>query len=935
MILNFKSPIKQFAWMLKYIYRDVKGHKLRNVIGIVSIGLSIGLLVAMNATVDTLSNSYVDLILNTAQDYDYEINPSEGISIENYSSLILQINEIDEIKNSTPRYISQAYMRIRYESEDLIDIPANLIGLDVTKENNLNIGSFDPDIIEPIGINQCLLIGNFGQNVKTVLNKNLSINHFYINFQDPSGTTHEHKLEISQVVESEQRLPAGFNIIVVDLSLIESWLHIPEVCTTIIGKFTDPSMYSAIDPERSVQKAQQLAIAIQSKIGLDYSVALPKATAIEAADFSGVRLLLNFIGILILLLSTLLIYSLNTISIEEKNREYGMLRTLGIKDLKILIMLFLSQLFSVFWGVIVGLGLGYLLTMLISSLLLSSLENYTITITVQTIVFSSFIGALAGFLSAIKPSTSLINKNIVLSLEVGRHFDQEYSIRRERHVSKSMGIIGLAIAGVGSIFFVIFPLLNVIDDQNLSQILFLSLLFSFLIGSVLLAVGVFSPIFEKFLVKILFISRRTRKIGIMTKTFLTKNQRRNALTATIFALSLSFILYLSMSNSLQNYMMTESLRHYYGSDIVVQSSGVVGNFVDPSVISFIKKHENISKISYTTAGNMLLLIGCQVTLGDMALFNSISPSGIYSIPDLDFGDSLYTPPLTSNNAWDNLVDNNNTIVVSRSIAERLNLKVNKSIRLKIHSPVKKNDELYGKDLNLTVVGVADRIPGFNDVHIAPKFADSSAVFVGNSTWNTIVNNQMNNSDQITVDSRIDRVFIKCVNDDSETIESVQSALFLEFGTSIQTIRIDTLLEMLITQQSDSREMLSIILSLSLIIAFFSIFSSTQTSIIEAIYEIGIIKAIGLKEKELVLVFISQALILTIVSTILGGIVGYSLAYIQWVQNAILVEFPLIIVPLDPIILVIYISAIILSVLGTYLPVRSLKNKHPSEILRTL
>ena len=243
MILNLKSSIKQFAWMLKFIYRDVKGHKLRNVIGIASIGLSIGLLVAMNATVDTLSNSYVDLILNTAQDYDFEINPSEGISIANYSSLIQQISEIDEIKDATPRYISQAFMRIRYESEDLIDIPANLIGLDITKENELHIGSFDPEIIKPIGINQCLLVGNFGKNVKTVLNENLSINHFYLNFQDPSGTTHEHKLEISQVVESEQRLPLNFNIIVVDLSLIESWLQIPEVCTTIIGKFTDPSMY--------------------------------------------------------------------------------------------------------------------------------------------------------------------------------------------------------------------------------------------------------------------------------------------------------------------------------------------------------------------------------------------------------------------------------------------------------------------------------------------------------------------------------------------------------------------------------------------------------------------------------------------------------------------------------------------------------------------
>ncbi|MFX1282754.1 MAG: FtsX-like permease family protein [Promethearchaeota archaeon] len=935
-MFNFQSLFQQFLWMLKFIYRDVKKHKLRTAIGIVSIGLSIGLLVAMNATVDTLSNSYVDLILNTAQDYDFEINPSEGIFITNYSHLISEIKELDEINDITPRYISSAYMRIRYESLDLIDIPAVLIGLNITKENELRIGSFDPEITKPIGINQCLLVGNFGKNVKTVLNENLSINHFYINFQDAIGTTHEHKLEISQVVEDNQRLPVGFNIVVVDLSLIESWLQIDEICTTVIGKFQDTSIYSALDPEGSVQKAQQIAIKIQSKIGLDYSVGLPKATAIEAADFSGIRLLLNFIGILILLLSTLLIYSLNTISIEEKNREYGMLRTLGVKDLKILIMLFLHQLFSVFWGVIVGLGLGYLLTVFISNLLLSRFIEYSITVSTQTILFSTFIGALAGFFSAIKPSTSLINRNIVLSLETGRHYIQEYSIKRERRVSKSMGLVGLAVASVGSIFFVVFPLLTILDDPNLTQILFLGLLLSFLIGSVLLVVGVVSPLFERILAKILMLPRKTRKIGILAKTFLLKNQRRNSLTATIFALSLAFILYLSMSNSLQNYMMIENLKHYYGSDIVVQSSGVVSDYVDPSVITFMRNHENVSVVSYTSSGNVLLLIGCRTLLGDMALFNSISPSGIYAIPDQDFGNSLYSSPSINNNAWTTLVGNNNTIVVSRAIAERLKVRINESVRLKVYSQVKNNDDLYGKNLNLTIVGIADRVPGFVDVHITSKFADSSAVFVGNETWNAIMRNKkLNISEQITVDTRIDRVFIKSVDKNIETIESIQRDLFLEYGTAIQTIRIDSIIEDLIAQQEDSNETLSVILSLSLIIAFFSIFSSTQTSIIEALHEIGIIKAIGLKEKELILVFISQAIILTLISTFLGGLVGYSLAYLQWLQSAITTEFPIIVVPPDPIIPTIYLIALLLSVFGTYLPVRSLRNKEPSEILRTL
>ena len=52
------------------------------------------------------------------------------------------------------------------------------IGLNIDKENELHIGSFDPKINELIGINKCLLIGNFGENVKTALNENLSILRF-------------------------------------------------------------------------------------------------------------------------------------------------------------------------------------------------------------------------------------------------------------------------------------------------------------------------------------------------------------------------------------------------------------------------------------------------------------------------------------------------------------------------------------------------------------------------------------------------------------------------------------------------------------------------------------------------------------------------------------------------------------------------------------
>ncbi|MFX1507118.1 MAG: FtsX-like permease family protein [Promethearchaeota archaeon] len=942
-MVNIGSLFRQSNWIIRWIYRDVKKHKLRNLIGIVSIALSIGLLIAMNATVDTIGNTYVDFILNSTPDYDFEINPVNTEYILNYSIISPNITNLEQVQSVVPRYIAQATMIISFEVEeerqDIFYLPSTIMGLNISKENEMGIGAFDPPITEPLGTNKCLLIGDFGRNIKTVLNQNLSLNYFYVKIQNPvTDEIIESRLEIVEVVEEDQKLPIGFNTVVLDLNVIEAWFGENEVCTQLVGKFSD-QIYSVKDPEGSVNAAKEIAITIQSNIGVeDYSVAIPKAQAIESADFTGIRLMLNFIGILILILATILIYSLNTVSIQEKTREYAMLRTLGINDRKILLILFISQLFGIFWGIFVGILFGFFLSSFITRMLFSNIENFTLTITTETIVFSCIIGGLAGLLSAIKPSFDILNRNIVVSLEFGRSYIQEYSITRERHVSRTMGLLGLGLASLGSVFFIILPLLDFLGDPLLSLTLFLFLLLSFLIGCVIMVVGVFSPILERVLVIILLVLKRTKKIGIMTKTFLLKNQRRNSLTSIIFALSLAFILYLSMSNTFDTYLFTENLKHYYGSDIVVQSSRISSDFVDPDVITALRKNENVSFASFVSSGNIAQLIGCQTIIGDMALFNAITPSNIYGIANRNFAKSLFSSPRIQEgekDAWQQL-EENNTIIISRSIAAELEKGIGDFLRLRVSSPIIRNNELYGKNLNLTIVGIADRIGGFQDVHTAKKFSGYSAVFCGNKTWNSIVKNkEANITNQITINSTIDRIFVKCKSSDPDVIDDVQTDVFLEFGTSVQAIRIDILLDRLNESLETQREQLSIILSLSLIIAFFSIFSSTQTSIIEALREIAIIKAIGLKERELTIVFLCQAIIITLVSTVLGGLVGYGLAFLTFLQNALQTEFPIVLVPPDSIVYNIYGAALFFSVLGTYIPVRSLKNKEPTLMLRSL
>lgn len=933
--------LKQVKWMIFYIIKDARKHKLRNSIAILSIALSVGLLVGMNVTVDTLSNSYVDIVIESSPDYDMEItSATEDILIENYQEFATNIsNEIDLIDTFIPRYVIDASMVFTiYDFE--LTIPTTLVGINLTLENELGIGRLEPEI-SSLGINNCVLVGDFGRNIRENFNES-GINHVNVTFVNPiAKILMKPSLNITTVVDDFQRLPNGFNIIVVDLAQFHLWFGDESSCTNIITKFNEP-IYSSLDPEGSVKKARSIALDVQELIGLKYTISMPKAIAIKSADFSGIRLMLNFIAIILVIIATILIYSLNTISIEEKNREFAMLRTLGVPNSKLFLILIGYQLFSVFIGTVVGYFVGFLLTSLISNVLLSSIaDKLTVTISMETFLFAAFIGGSAGLLSAINPSLSLLKRNIVNSLDIGKNAVQEYSIKRDRSVSKSMALLGFVLSLSGSLIFLIFPIIDILDDDILATTFYLCILFSFLLGMVLLALSLVSPLLEQLIGKILGKFKRSRKIGVLAITFLKRNRRRNSLTSTIFAISLAFILYLTMTSSIQTYQMTETLRHHYGADIVVQSTGLNGAYLNRSVEEFSKNIKDpvagfniVRNVSSVTTGNIISITGCIPTLGDLAFFESINPSNIYGIFDPSFPGALYKDPITSGeNIWDKTMENQ-TIILSRSIARKLQLDIDDYIRLKLNSPITLTDLHYGKDLQLRIVGIVERVAGFTDIHSTSKLAYESGVFVGEDTWNTIVHDKLvNNSNQVFANQTIDRVFVKALSNDRLTTGAIQLSLFLEYGTAVFPIQIEMFVDFFKESQQESNELLASILALSLVIAFFAVFSSTQTGILEMRHEIGILSAVGLKTRSIIIVFIVESLILTITSTILGGLIGYSLAYLPFIQSAISTEFPIVILPLDPIIPAIYFTSVLLSIIGTLIPLRTMFRMRPAEILR--
>lgn len=123
-------------------------------------------------------------------------------------------------------------------------------------------------------------------------------------------------------------------------------------------------------------------------------------------------------------------------------------------------------------------------------------------------------------------------------------------------------------------------------------------------------------------------------------------------------------------------------------------------------------------------------------------------------------------------------------------------------------------------------------------------------------------------------------------------------------------------------------------SISLVVSMIMIGIITYTSVLERTKEIGILKALGARKKDITRVFNAETIILGVLSGVLGVVIAYLLTIpinniiydISGLENAAKLR-------LDHAIILVIISTII-TVLGGYIPARMASKKDPVEALRS-
>ncbi|MEM3581102.1 MAG: FtsX-like permease family protein [Candidatus Bathyarchaeia archaeon] len=123
------------------------------------------------------------------------------------------------------------------------------------------------------------------------------------------------------------------------------------------------------------------------------------------------------------------------------------------------------------------------------------------------------------------------------------------------------------------------------------------------------------------------------------------------------------------------------------------------------------------------------------------------------------------------------------------------------------------------------------------------------------------------------------IIVKLKNDDKETIDSAAKAIRDAFGGQVTVTSSTAILNIISSVFSTMEIFLGGIAAISLLVAGIGIMNIMIVSIMERTREIGILKALGMKNRQMLLIFLGEAAIIGLLGAVIGVGAGWGIAQV--------------------------------------------------------
>lgn len=925
--------------VLRYIFKNFSRRKVRTILMILALAVSTGLIVTMSATVETVRRSNVDLIASAVGRFDLSVTKRDT-SAEPF----IAVSDVSRMILAADRRITAVYPRF----ESTVELNAKgkigrgtLLALDPVRDD---VGFID--VIEgeyELGEGQAALLEDTAHSFELGVGDTVDVSYSFPLTREAgqpavagaSERRTSRRFFITAIVRQEGVTGGVRDGLVVELEDAQQWLDLPDRAQSLIAT-VNPALYETSNAEVAALRVRDVVRAVQGSLGDEYEYRLDKASALnEAAQaFLLVQALINTYGLVSLGVVGLLVHTLVMTNVQEQRRDMAILRILG-GSRRVLFGLVIAEVIAIgVIGLSLGVGLGQLITRFIVVPQIQrqmALEGITFALTPRLsltsllpVIISAFVVLI---LSSLKPAQEAARTKVIHAINPGVADNiqlEDLAQLRERRPDFRMFLAGL------TLMFIFALIAGFQVSQNFGSPALEAMFTLLALGLMILGLGLIFFIltvpFERLV--LLLMGVIMPRLSYFAKRNVGRGQTRNTLIALLVLFSGVLPSFLATQLALEDANFEATIRQRMGAPVDMR---VAGYWPSPEeaerhrlATSFrTQELAGVDGVDQTVG----LTYGYRTDVSDPVGFRTASFT-VYGV-DGRLDEVLFTDLMEfvigGPEALDMLSDDPQAIIISEGLAEHLAVTVGDTVKVAGEG----TDHVF----DARIIAIARKVPGIDGFGRSRTMADynSDAIISldGFRQLITPLDQPLPSRDK----GILERVLM------SLTPEAVVREVADEMGRryaedyTLWTRFLEIRLEENQRGQATQRIFLLVMTSISFTTAVFGVFAVIYVSIYARRIEIGMLKAVGMKRRQITGMLIVESITMTLGAALAGITAGATMSYIAFFGERALTQRPALFAVDTTVIPFIALVVVLASILGAAFSARRIVKKRAVEILR--
>ncbi len=605
------------------------------------------------------------------------------------------------------------------------------------------------------------------------------------------------------------------------------------------------------------QVIEDKRIEIERRIGEDYAVTYPSGQGQRMSQMlSNYQIGLNFLSAIALFVGAFLIYNAFAMTIVERTREFGMMRTIGMTRQQITLMVISEAVLMGLMGSILGIFVGILGAQGLASLmgnLLGTDLNTNMQVPPDTLILSLFIGMAVTIFAATLPSIQAGKISPIAALRIR-------GVQKEGWIMRSGWKLGFLLLIISTAILIWNPY------EYDPQFRLGSLTVFFMFTGITLIIPSTVEIWEK--ITRLLIQKIYGNSGIIGSRNLQRSKSRTTLTVAALLIGVAMILVVRSMTASFSIDLKEWINAYLGGDLYVYSSIPLRDELSRQ-IGRVEGVQAATPIHYKPI-EFKMANGTNETITFMA----IDPPTYTQVTNF-----VFTDVDSDKNISLNKLSNGNAIFISSVIAEKYGITRGDVMFLKTHS-------------GFHAFEVADIVVDFYDrgLVVTGNRQDLRRYFRSNEV-STILVKANEGMISASIQEKLDDLYGK------------RYRLTIESNDSIR--------ESILNLLNQAFSMFDVMVVLAVVVASLGIVNTLTMNVLERTREIGMLRAIGMTRKQVIHMILAEAGLMGVIGGILGLAFGILLARIFLVGMATMSGYRLnFIVPISGVITGIVVALVV-------------------------